>query len=515
MVAMDRRDSVRARLVDGVLRVELAEFDPSAINILDNAYQAIASRYDTIFPKFQRVEVLTKASRQGLPVREAKQVTLVLVGQLGNEDPKPPLEYGSEIDVINADHLSSYLRRGRPSSLFLILGRQSDWQQLVDTGNIIKDLSSLAVVFSTATEPLVSDFDIQRELQIPSVLMFALTRDFTRQPNSLRLVRPLIDIMSVKGSGRQDSFDLGRMPAKHCLMLREEIRPHYDPREVGSRIGARAIRAGIPVGARIDLFVDEQTSREVGIEWGRLFEPLFAVPYPSERTLQKRSHRPFLTMLADRTEQDSRFDSVREGVVRLLNLRGWHVERDDERLVISNENRQFSAIFVEKNQDAPAEDSISQRPAFGRSHLLVIHSSSNREALLIGNRGQYCHITLEDISLMQPDTQWIWSVLRRQLGTRTTKSLAALRLAASLAAEAIKMKRIEYSAARRGALDELVSILEADDCERFVNFMTRPSGRAEGFFMRIHVRSLAQDLPVDPELILRIEDDGPIVVIDW
>jgi hypothetical protein len=134
--------------------------------------------------KHTSVEVLPKSLRQGFLIREGKSVTIILVGKLRDEELNSSLDFEREIDVINADHLLSHLRRNRPSPLFLILGRQSDWQQLVDTGNSIKNFPSLTVVFSAATEPLVSDTDIQRELQTPSVLMFALTREFTRRVNA-------------------------------------------------------------------------------------------------------------------------------------------------------------------------------------------------------------------------------------------------------------------------------------------------------------------------------------------
>jgi hypothetical protein len=197
-------------------------------------------------------------------------------------------------------------------------------------------------------------------------------------------------------------------------------------------------------------------------------------------------------------------------------MRGWRVERTEQGLTISDDNRQFPAVFVERREDIPAEDRTFRRPSLGRANLLIVHLSVSRETLLIGNRGQYCHVTLEDISLMPPDAQWIWPVLRRQLDVRSARaSLAALRLAASLAAEAIHMGRTEYFSSRRGALDQLVSLLEADDCERFVSSMPTKSSRNQGFHMQMRVRGLTKDLPVEPELGLRIEDEGPTVVIDW
>jgi hypothetical protein len=298
-------------------------------------------------------------------------------------------------------------------------------------------------------------------------------------------------------------------------LLREEIRANSEAIELGCKIGARAIRAGAQPGTRIDLFVDEAYMGNEPTDWGLIFERLFAVPYPSETTLPKQS-RQYLSLLADRSISESKTQStsMQEGVVRLLRMRGWHVERNERSLTIFVENRKFTAVIVDRKKDIPAEDHALARPSFGRSHLLIIHQSPTRETLLIGNRGQYSHITLEDISLMRPDTQWIWPILRGQLDFRSVrKSLAALRLVSSLAAEAIHMDRIEFPSAQRGELSQLVSLLQADDCERFVDLVSR-SRPDKGFRLRIRMGDPVGNLPADPELNLRIEDSGPIVTFD-
>jgi hypothetical protein len=47
---------------------------------------------------------------------------------------------------------------------------------------------------------------------------------------------------------------------------------------------------------------------------------------------------------------------MQEGVVRLLRMRGWHVEQNDRRLDIFVENRKFSAVVVDRKNDIPIED---------------------------------------------------------------------------------------------------------------------------------------------------------------
>ena len=511
--------SLRARLTDGIARIEIADFDPSAVGLLEQVYRDIAARYESIFPKVQRVDVLPKSIRQGSPTREGKPVTVILagklIGKLAESEFETFFSHKDKIEVINANHLPIHLRRNGPSPLFVVVGRQSDWRELVETGNSIKHLHSLTVVLSAAIEPLASDLDLQQDLQIPSVLMFSLDSGSIR--NVLRTLVPLIDIFSLTSRRSHVSFEgVERMPSRHCVLLREEIQPNSEAIETACKIGARAIRAGAQPGTRIDLFVDEAYSGDEHTDWGLIFERLFAVPYPSETSLPKRG-RQYLSLLADRSilESKSRSTSIQEGVVRLLRMRGWHVERSDRRLDIFVENRKFSAVVVDRKDDIPSEDHALARPSFGRSHLLVIHQSPSRETLLIGNRGQYSHITLEDISLMRSDTQWIWPILRRQLDYRSARtSLAALRIVSSLAAEAIHMDRVEFPSAQRGELSQLVSLLQADDCERFVDLVSR-SRPDKGFRLRIRMGDPVGKIPADPELNLRIEDSGPIVTFDW
>ncbi|MCK1394013.1 hypothetical protein [Bradyrhizobium sp. 1] len=515
----DLKRSLRTSIEGGVARIELSNLEPAAAALLEKAYRAIAQRYEQIFPKVQTVEILPRRRSESLPIREDKPITIILIGKLGGGEFDGSAVYDREIDVIRADHLSSHLRRRKPSSLLIALGRQTDWPQIVDVGHSIKHLRSLAVILSAANEPMASDGDLQLEIAIPSILTFALAPKFTRKATPLKSIRPLLDIFSLSSRRSRTSFEIERMPARHCLLLREEIRHDIDANEIGCRLAARAIRGGVRPGARIEVFADESPTKTKVDDWESIFEPIFLTSYPSEGPLPKHGAQSYLTLLADRSfsKPISQAEALREGIAELLMMRGWRVKRDEKHLDISAESREFSAIIVERREDIPAEGRALQRPSFGRSHLLVIHVSPNREALLIGNRGQYSHITIEDISLMRPDSQWLWPVLRRQLDSRPAKaSLAALRLASSLAVEAISMERIVYSANHRdGSLDQLVSLLEADDCERFVSFIPKGSDRDEGLRLLVRGRELSTTIAVDPELILSIEDDGPAIVLDW
>lgn len=154
------------------------------------------------------------------------------------------------------------------------------------------------------------------------------------------------------------------MPARHCLLVREEIELMGDASELGSKIGARAIRAGVHPGARIEIFVDGISAGK-GNEWGKIFEPLFATPYPSETILQTPSKRRYLSLLAERTlfEERHLFASMENGITRLLRMRGWRVEFDERarrKFIISDNERQFNALFVFRKSDIPAEDRFSK-----------------------------------------------------------------------------------------------------------------------------------------------------------
>lgn len=169
---------LRARIIDGVARIELDRIDRPLGELFENRCREIAAKYETIFPKVRHVEAFSRLNHKLPPFRESSKITIILVGKLNRHKVAAPPDGESEFEIVAADHLSSYLRRHPPSRPLLLLSRQSDWRQIIQAADSIKHLPSLAVIFSSSIEPMASDSDIQKDLQIPSVLMFALTNKF-------------------------------------------------------------------------------------------------------------------------------------------------------------------------------------------------------------------------------------------------------------------------------------------------------------------------------------------------
>jgi hypothetical protein len=141
----------------------------------------------------------------------------------------------------------------------------------------------------------------------------------------------------------------------------------------------------------------------------------------------------------------------------------------------------------------------------------VIHLEPKREQLLVGNSGQFFHIALEDIAIMEPQTSWIWPVLERQLHTSTRQpTLAALRLSAGLIAEAISLDRVQTSFVDVD-WDEVARLAAEKDCERFLEFHPRGIEKRTAFVVVPKV-TLTDGTRRGPAVVqLTLEPDGPMV----
>src|SRR3546814_5294322 len=146
-------------------------------------------------------------------------------------------------------------------------------------------------------------------------------------------------------------------------------------------------------------------------------------------------------MLVERAEVGvyQQSDIEWKGVQTLLNMRGWNVQRNGGQIAVANETQRFSVVVATGKDSMPAEYEHVRKHGFERPSLVVIHTNPRREKLLIGNRGGFCHVAIEDIALMRPNTPWIWPILHRHLFVRSRPSPAALRLASSLAADTLRL----------------------------------------------------------------------------
>jgi len=524
--AIPIRHIFQARIVDGAVRVAMRGGASPAVSMkLERAYREILTRFPDIFPRGGRVEIenapFTPAPfKQETP--EPAAVTVVLVGKLCNRQLTiPGLDPRSSTEILDIDDLPMHRRRVSQSQLYLLVGTQSEWRVLAAAAEQLSDLPAVAVMLTVSSAPLLRDVEFQGVSPLPSVSIF--TPSGSREHgDALRPLQPLIDILIHTERPRKPVMDRHGLPARHNLLLRADVRTARDAAEVCCRLGARALRSGIRPGARADVFIERPSHASPLDDYGRLFGVLFASGYPTQidvppsaPTLSRRLRH--LTLLVERNDMGPRHvgDHIIEGVERLFAMRGWQAKREGAHFQVSDEHRQFSAIVVERKEEIPAEEGQLARPGFGRAPLLVIHVAARREALLIGNRGEYCHIALDDIGQMRPGTPWIWPVLRRQLMIPSARPmLAALRLAAAIAAEAIRLDRYELLS-EGWSMGRILSALEAKDCERFLDFAPNGITRRE---ILLHLRlpqseEAADDRP-DPILRLRIDDDGPTLLID-
>jgi hypothetical protein len=512
-----RAGMLRVRQADDIFVVELdSSVDPSVQEGMTEAFQQTITRFPSIFPRNARAEIIPAPRRQGPSLLKGATVTIILVGKLNDGQLQLPYDHDQLVDVVDADHLAMHYRRTVPSPVTLVVGIQSDWRKLVRVVEDMPPVNPLLVTLATSIAPLVRDAEFQMAAPFPSVSIFA-PASLGPKGDPLKAIDPLIDILTVEGELRPLPFDFSKLPGKHNLLLREPVKKRPDEAEVACKLGARAIRAGIPPGARADLFVDADVSWPTEEAWSNVFEPLLAATVHDSSDISQKVGPRHATLLVERPRMELPYSdaSLRDGVERLLAMRGWRVDRKDTYLEMNEENRRFSAIVVLDREEIPAEQGHLSRPAFGRAPLLVIHAHARRDALLVGNRGQYCHVSLDDIATMRPGSTWIWPILRRQLFVRSRNpTLAALRLAAAIAGEAIRLGRVEV-VSPLGSLDALLRTLEADDCERFVDFLSDGITRREAF---LRVRGNVDDDAADtiPDAVLRvgIEDDGPTLVVD-
>lgn len=495
------------------------KLEPALTSNIEAAFQETIERYPHIFSGASRLRLLPtqKAEPHEAPKRrQGAGVTIILAGKLAGSQLRLPLDHEQSIDIINAEYIDRHFHSIQPSPLTLVVGMQTQWRQLVATAGQVREANPLIVAITSSASALLRDYELQTASLFPSISIFAPA---SLGPNSdpSSVVSPVVDILTDEGEDRPPKFDPHRLPARHNVLLREPIKNRPDEQGVACRLGARALRAGVLPGARADLFIDPDLTWPTEESWSRVFEPLYAVRLQEPGTIPQRPKPRHAMLLAER--QDEPFgkwnQGMREGAQRLLQMRGWSAEDRGTYLEVSEENRRFSAVVVTQGNETPTEEGDLRQPAFGRAPLLVIHSSPRRETLLVGNRGQYCHVSLSDIALMQPGTTWIWQVIKRQLLVPARNpTLAALRLTTAVAAEAIRMNRIEVIS-QPPSMERLIHSLEADDCERFFDFLPDGITRREAL-LRFRVRF--EDDPADStqEAILRIgiEADGPTLVVD-
>lgn len=516
--ASERLSTLRIRQSGASFLIEIDENAAAAMaRELQAAFREILDRHIAIFPSSSTMDIAPAGRRMSPTRRKAAGVTVILVGKLSEGQLQLPFDHEQSIDIIDADQADRHFHNADFSPVTLIVGMQKEWRHLVAIAEQFESAHPLLIPITSSTAALMRDMEFQARSRHPSISIFA-GMSFNSKADPSALLRPIVDMLTVEGERLPPVFDPHRLPARHNVLLRERIAKRVDEREIACRLGTRALRAGVPPGARADLFIDPDLSWPTPEDWERAFEPLYAVALRGPGEMPQRFGPRHAMLLLERREQHPNEwrHSMREGAQRLLEMRGWDIRPHDSYLEMSEENRRFSAVIVGTGEEVPAEEEGElRRPAFGRAALLVIHIDARRETLLIGNRGQYCHVTLSDIASMRPGTSWLWPIIRRQLiAPSRHPTLAALRLAAAVAAEAIRLERVEIISSST-SMDALVRSLEAPDCERFLDFLPDGITRREVLMkFRVRVEEETMDVTADAILRLAIEDDGPTLVID-
>lgn len=505
------RRRFRARLDNNRLIVTLASLPAGAAEELSQAYLRLAAELPELFDR--KVSLDLQEPRAPTPVRKLAPFTVVLVGRMEGAWVDRERWRAAGVEAIGIDHYRPRSRRPARGTMTILLGVQTEWRVLTEAGRDIDEDNAVIVSLSNTATPLVRDLEFQAATRLPTISFFApfaTSAMFRRDP--IQLIAPLIDIFSASADRARSPIAYGA--PHHRLLMREPVKRQHDPVSTACRLAARAIRAGAVVHSDAELHgqnVPEELLEQCGHLLARLFK-LIQTP----DTLRSERKQPALLLLVERTRRyegsDAHYDRLMEALAGLLEMRGWQIfERQQRYLTIGTDTRKFTITLADGNHRGPDEEPSAQTPGLGRSPVVIVHVQPRREELLIGNRGQFLHIALEDIARMEPATQWMWPVLRRQLLESSARpTLAALRLTTALIVEAIRMNRIEPE---EGAWQEIHTMFAGPDSERFVDFIDNGLGSAHALLRTSVKDALALGDRRQLLLQLRIDDDGPVATI--
>ncbi|MEP9358762.1 hypothetical protein [Sphingomonas sp. KR3-1] len=501
---------LRARLQDDHVVVTVPEFATGLAARLSDAYRQLASDLPELFPRDMTVHLEEHRSPVANRHKPAT-MTVVLVGrvQAGLIDRERWSTLG--VDVVGADHFRPTRGRAPHASLTILLAVQTEWRELVEVGSRLDERTTLLVSLSTSAMPLIRDLEFQSKTSLPTISFFApFATSTVRGRDPVQLIAPLIDIFIRHRGEKYPSHIFGLAP--HRLLMREPVRMGQDITTISCRLAARAIRAGAVLHGHGELY-GQSIPETVAAQSGYLLAPLFDLTEPlGGRHLDKR--QPALLLLVERTHRyetgENHYRTLMDALGSLLELRGWEVsERHERYLTIGTSDRRFNITLVDSGHHGPEEDPAAPTPGLGRAPLVVVHVQPRREDLLIGNRGQFLHIAMEDIARMVPGTGWIWPVLRRHLLERAARpTLAALRLSAALVVEAIHTGRAYPHDFSWG---EIEATFGEQDPERFVDFFGAGIQGGQALLRASIKDSQAPNGRRQVLLELGIDEEGPFV----
>lgn len=502
---------LRARIRNSQVHVTIDRKETGIEDTLARAFETLKADYPEIFGDLSEL-ILDRRDRPERPVPKRAPIVVVLVGRIAEGDVDHRRWSREGIEVVAVDHFHPRLRTGSSPKLTVLVGAESDWLEIVEAQRRMGEHDTILVTMSTVVGSTMRDVEFQERASRPTIKFFAPY--VTNQAGGRDPLIPIGPLLKTLSNEVVSHSTEPLVVAKHSLFIRETMRGKQDAVEFCCRLGARALKSGAVLEGPARLYSQGDEGDDLHAAWARLLSPLFNIEY-DDRGLRSSAPRATLLMLVERvSEAHARHtrDMLRAGATRLLQMRGWKVVREDsDYITITDEQREFQVAFNDRRDQSPAEDTGIKTPGLGRSWLLVIHLEPKREQLLVGNSGQFFHIALEDIAMMEPQTSWIWPVLERQLLASTRHpSLAALRLSAGLIAEAISLGRVQTSFVDVD-WDEVARLSAEKDCERFLEF--HPRGiQARTAFVMVPKVTLSDGTRQRPAVVqLTLEPDGPMV----
>lgn len=496
-------------------------------------YDRLAEQFPDIFPHATRVFAGPPPRRAGPMPLKISGVAVVLVGRLADGDMFRGQRAAADVEVLEEQSFHPALRTRQVPAISVILGAQSDWPRLAEVGMRMGEHPAVIVFLSTSAVPLIRDLEYQANTTLPTLAFFAPYATSTvsgRDP--VKTIAPLIEMLREQVAYGRPFNTVDFFVAQHNLLLREPIWAEQDPIELLCRLAVRAIKAGAVLDGDARLYRQGYVDADDFGGWESAMGHLFHLTVGGA-TSRIDGRRAALLLLVERWakyDPSAQREATVGAVRRLFHLRGWSIGEERGQsfdlearphpqgrgaLLPSDQTeieRRFSVIVIDNARDMPSEDPKAPAPGLTRAPLLVIHTQSRREALLVGNRGQFFHASIDDIPLIKPGTPWVWAVLKRQLFNGNGRlSQAALRLSAALVIEAIQFNHVDASLSNCD-LSDVHQLLLGPDFERFVRF-AQPRRQKGPITLAISAMAAKNDEEEQLFIDLSIEREGPVIAL--
>lgn len=501
--SVDKPRGLAARLSDGELLIELRHESADLVrDKLMRAYERLAERHPKLFPRRVALSITDGLAKATGGVSSRRTTVVAIHGRLAERELARDRWLARGIEVVDARALTDFPRRKGEQRQVVIVSALADWAD--PSPRAIDADHAVAVLMTTAMAPLVSEADMRTGSSIPTVVTFSPYGTSRIAGDPLSMVSRLITTM-VECWKEGEAL----LPAEHNSVVRESRPMSADVAATACGLLGRALRVEAPVDTPARLVLDRGIPPRMQVDLSEALAS--ALPMLETRVVDARAvaGRSIPMLITERPTTGDGRENLREGVKRLLRLRGWHAENHNGGMLKAwDETHNFSVLIARHNNEIRKLHHPSDRPSFGRSSLLVVHESPRREWLLAGNLGQYFHVSLEDIALMVPGTQWVWPILRRQLrGQANRPSLTTLKLFAALAAEALVAGRYQNSIVKFDP-DKAVRLLVGPDCVEHVRISSEDAPDDGAQLILSGMRS-----EIEPYLRIHIADEGPFVEI--